>query len=67
MPYAFDPRDEILTRLAEIRAVIKKTDDTLRTARDLEKHLEVVLEEVGTRLHKARTAIDPGSGKPGLG
>jgi hypothetical protein len=51
MPHADEPRDEILARLAEIRAVIQKTDETLRTARDLEKHLEVVLKDVGSRLH----------------
>jgi hypothetical protein len=47
-----DQREVILARLAEIRALIKKSDDTLRTARDLEGHLTTVLREVGARLRR---------------
>lgn len=54
-----DQRDVILSRLAEIRAVIKKSDDTLRTARDLEGHLTTVLREVGVRLRNSRGTIRP--------
>ena len=45
-------------RLAEIRAVIKKSDDTLRTARDLEGQLSVVLRDVAARLRQPRGTLN---------